>query len=350
MTRSFSRDARARVARVLAVAAAGALAIGVAPAAHAAAPAAEHSAGVPETQQCIADLSAGASTWTLTVDGVERTVEVYVPESALEGPATPHGLTALFALHGSGNTTDILLQLAELQDSADEQGAVLFVPQGSVPSGGGTWAWNVPGVTDAPEGTPDDEVFIAELASQAVENYCVDEGSIFATGYSGGGRMISAIACDQPGLFAAIAPVVGLRAGVPMQLPDGTWAPDTTTCSPEHGTPVVTFTGTVDPINPSDGGGAAYWQYSADAAVERWGEINGCTKARTTEPAETVSLTTYVGCKSGDVVQSYVIDGAGHTWPGGNAEMLTLYSSVLGPYSGAVDANAVMWDFFRAHA
>lgn len=44
---------------------------------------------------------------------------------------------------------------------------------------------------------------------------CVDDDRVFATGYSGGGRMSSALACELSDTIAAIAPVAGLRAGRP---------------------------------------------------------------------------------------------------------------------------------------
>lgn len=299
--------------------------------------------------RCVQGLTAGEQTWTGTVDGVARTAVVYVPESA-KAARSPHGLPAVVALHGSNNTPAMLLAISELEQSADAHGFVLIAPQGSVPGNPGTYAWNVPGVTTAPAGTPDDVRFLAALVASAARSYCLDTDEVFATGWSGGGRMISAVACQTPGLFAAIAPVVGLRAGVPVKASDGTWGPDPATCSPRRGTPVVTFTGTADPINPSGGGGAAYWQYGAQVALERWAQIDRCRVATARQTAPTVTRTTYLGCRGGNDVVSYVIDGAGHTWPGGNAAMLTGAAAVLGPYTDAVDANEVMWRFFRAHA
>ncbi len=279
-----------------------------------------------------------------TFEGAQRHVSVFMPEGA--DPAA-----AVFALHGSNNNVDLILGVSELQQTAAEEGFVLVVPQGSVPGNAdGLWAWNVPGVvTTAEVGTPtesaDDVNFLADLVDRVKTEGCVDD--VFATGYSGGGRMISATACERPGLFDAIAPVDGLRAGVPTEQSDGSWAPDPATCDPASGTPVLSFAGTADPINPYDGGGAGYWQYGVQTAVERWAAIDGCGEPSVDAPTAGVSVTTYADCAAGPVV-SYVIDGMGHTWPGRALETQAGYASVLGATTDLVDANAVMWDFFSA--
>ena len=48
-------------------------------------------------------------------------------------------------------------------------------------------------------------------------------------------------------------------------------------------------------------------------------------------------------------VELYSITGEGHEWPGGPPLPRSL-TTVLGPQSDAVDANAVMWAFFSAYA
>lgn len=293
---------------------------------------------------CSSHLTTGQQTITMTVDGVVRTVVLYVPASALKA-ADRGGAPVLIALHGSNNPGTIMLDIALLAQDADQRGDIVVVPQGSIAgSSAGTWSWNVPGVTAAPAGTPDDVHFLQVLTDKVVRDYCGKRTEVFATGWSGGGRMISAVACVKPGLFAAIAPVVGLRAGVPVQDAAGNWVPDKATCSPHRGTPVVTFTGTADPINPASGGGAAYWQYSAAQALDRWLQIDGC---RWSYSKTQGLVTTTVGVKCRQPVVSYLVEGMGHTWPGGNAAVLVPAESVLGPYSDAINANDAMWRFFR---
>jgi polyhydroxybutyrate depolymerase len=305
---------------------------------------AEAGAAPTPSAACSPTWEQGRTDLAYTFEGAERHASVFMPEGA-------HPAAAVFALHGSNNNIDLILSVSELEQTAAEEGFVLVVPQGSVPGNAdGLWAWNVPGVvTTAEVGTPtdsaDDVDFLADLVDRVKSEGCVDD--VFATGYSGGGRMISATACERPGLFDAIAPVDGLRAGVPEEQGDGGWAPDPATCDPASGTPVLSFAGTADPINPYDGGGAGYWQYGVQTAVERWASIDGCGEPSVDSPTPGVSVTTYADCAAGPVV-SYVIDGMGHTWPGRALEAQAGYASVLGATTDLVDANEVMWDFFSA--
>ncbi|WP_328842668.1 hypothetical protein [Streptomyces sp. NBC_00258] len=69
----------------------------------------------------------------------------------------------------------------------------------------------------------------------------------------------SQCACDHPDRLAAIAAVAGLRAGAPVMDADGTYVPDLAACRPGRGVPVLSFSGTADPVNPYAGGGEAYW-------------------------------------------------------------------------------------------
>ncbi len=75
--------------------------------------------------------------------------------------------------------------------------------------------------------------------------------------------------------------------------------------------------------------------------------INGCRSAYS---VTTGVVTRTVGTRCHEPVVSYLIDGMGHSWPGGNSAMLTAAASFLGPYSDAVSANDVMWRFFRSVA
>ena len=68
-------------------------------------------------------------------------------------------------------------------------------------------------------------------------------------------------------------------------------------------------------------------------------------RARRTHPdTATASPATQVA----PAAQRYALTGEGHEWPGGPA-MPSAITSALGPQSDAVSANALMWDFFRAH-
>lgn len=317
---------------VAAVGASGLIAVGLA------APAGAAAGAGPEMAAGSCSLEPGTNELTVTSGGIERRALVHVPADVKPG----HRLAVVFNLHGSGSNPEEQMARSGLAATADEQGFVVAAPQGGVGSGT-SWAWNVPHVTTAP-GAPDDQAFLGDLIDVLASTGCTDPARVYATGYSGGGRMISQFACDHPGRFAAIAPVAGLRAGAPLAA--DTSQPDTTTCDPATGVPVVTFHGTADIVNWYDGGGLfPYWGYSVASAVSRWAQINDCQQApTTTQLSEHVSTTSYRGCRANTDTVLYTVTGGGHTWPGSDPD---LYPAVLLPVTDEIDASTVMWDFFR---
>ena len=112
--------------------------------------------------------------------------------------------------------------------------------------------------------------------------------------------------------------------------------------------PVIAFHGTADTIDPFTGNGLGYWTYSVPAAAHLWASHDRCAASPQTAAGSGYRLTRYTGCAGGTQVELYALIGEGHEWPGGPA-MPKLITSVLGPQSDAVDANALMWAFFRAH-
>ncbi len=125
--------------------------------------------------------------------------------------------------------------------------------------------------------------------------------------------MTSWLGCVAADRFAAIAPVVGLRAGNP--LGSDRSRPDPATCHPARPVPVIAFAGDADTTNPIAGGGASYWSYSMHAAEQRWATINGCTAAPTTRwVAAKVYEERYTGCRGGADVVGRITVGGGHRW------------------------------------
>jgi polyhydroxybutyrate depolymerase len=66
-----------------------------------------------------------------------------------------------------------------------------------------------------------------------------------------------------------------------------------------------------------------------------------------TNPAEGARLVSY-DCPAGAEVEFYILEGAGHTWPG--SEFHVTMESVVGPTIMSIDATETMWAFFEAHA
>ena len=186
-----------------------------------------------------------------------------------------------------------------------------------------------------PAGAPDDVSFLQQLVTLLEQKYCVDMSRVYATGFSGGARMASQLGCDASTMFAAVAPVSGLRLPSP--------------CPSARAVPVISFHGTADPVDPFDGNGQAYWTYSVPVAATRWAAHDGCaSRPVVSAPDSGVTLTAYGHCTGGSAVELYAIAGEGHEWPGG-PQLPRSITRVLGPQSTAISANSTMWAFFVAH-
>ena len=287
---------------------------------------------------CTPTLPTGRSTVHLMSGGLDRLVVVYLPDRlARPGNRAP----AVLTLHGSQSSAVEQLDRSQLEGAADADGFVLAAPQGALPAPPG-YRWFVPYVT-GPTG-PDDEQFLIDVVDYLAGEACVDTRRVYATGYSGGGRMVSAFACDHPDRTAALIPVAGLRAGAPTSDGAGGYLPDLATCTPSRPVPVLAFAGTADPVNPFAGGGAPYWGYGYAAAAARWAVLNSCRPAPITRQiTEHVSTISYRACKANADVVLYVIEGGGHTWPGSTA----FWPPELGPVTTEIAANDIIWSFAR---
>ncbi len=247
-------------------------------------------------------------------------------------------LALVLNLHGSGSTASAQEAFSGMDTTADADHFIVAYPQALIPDGTG-YDWNIPGVPlysgkFPPASAPSDVAFLTTLVRDLAGRYCVDLSRVYATGISGGGRMASQLGCDASSVFAAIAPVSGLRYPSP--------------CPATRPVPVIAFHGTADTIDPFNGSGLGYWTYSVPAAAHMWSGHDDCSASRTTA-LRGYRLTRYTGCADGAQVELYALIGEGHEWPGGPA-MPKVITSVLGPQSDAVSANALMWAFFRAHA
>lgn len=101
--------------------------------------------------------------------------------------------------------------------------------------------------------------FVKDLIREISSKVAKDQKRIYATGYSGGARMSSRLACELSNVIAAIGPVAGLRC------PED--------CAPTHSVSIITFHGTADRTNP---------YFTAEDSVPCWVEKNGCNKTQMT--------------------------------------------------------------------
>ena len=297
--------------------------------------------------------ASGWQTVTVQSGGLSRTVPVYVPASA----AGRAGLPLVFDLHGSGGNGRQQALSSGLTVQADRHGFVVANPNGGIADPGNPerFYWHVPGVpliggVSMPANAPDDVQFFRDAIRQLEQTACVDSHRIYVTGFSGGARMASALACELSDRIAAAAPVSGLRAGVPKA---GDFnAADAKTCQPHRAISILTFHGMNDPTNRFAGDGTARWGYSVPMALERWAQLDGCQSKPSEEPVSThVTRVTYSGCRNSTQLILYRTDapvdhGGGHIWP---HPTTSARESASAAQVDQLDASELIWEFFSRH-
>jgi len=249
----------------------------------------------------------GVSSQQLMSGQRPRTYRLFVPP----GYDGHQRLPLVLDLHGSGGNAAGQARNSGLETlSATER----FIVATLEAEGG---RWNVP----VQSGRPDDVAYVSDVISDVAKRVCTDESRMYATGFSGGGRMTSLLACQLGSRLAAVAPVSGLRFPGP--------------CTGRP-IPVLTFHGLADPQNPYDGhaeGRGAEWLESVPDALASWAQHDACKgNAILDDPPGPLSTMRYEGCTGGTEVRMIRIDGLGHTWT-----------------KTEVDTTGVMWQFFKSH-
>ena len=255
----------------------------------------------------------GDETLVFTVGGIERSVMVHVPVTR------PYRAPLVFDLHGSGGTAVGQQQFSGLDPLADREGFIVAYGEAAIPLGGGH-QWHLPGqpLLDGPEPIdgPDDVAYIAAAIEEIDDEFWVDRDRVFATGFSGGARMASQLACDLEAIVA-VAPIGGVRFPGPCL---------------SRAVSVIAFHGLLDASNPFGGNGNPYWTYSVPVAMAGWGDQEGCAAPVVSSVAPTAELTDYPSCAGDAIVQLYTLAGEGHELP------------------RAIDAHQLAWDVFRTRS
>lgn len=292
---------------------------------------------------CGVTARAGLQEISFQSDGLQRHALVFVPPGYTAKTKVP----VVFDLHGSNSFPRAQLAQSAWPDVAAENGFIVVAPEGGLDGKlPDTHAWNVPGVT--PGGGPDDAEFLSEAIDQVKARYCVDDTRLFASGYSGGGRMLSQYICNGNRDFSAAGFVMSLRAGYPVQQ-RGKWLPDPKTCRPAQPVSIIAFWGAKDVTNPYAGGGKPYWQYGGQMALNRWAELDGCVGPEKVMKGLRVSSAQFDRCKGGTQILSYTIADQTHDWPsksiGFSSASLSTEKAKTGDADGVYAAKR-MWAFF----
>jgi polyhydroxybutyrate depolymerase len=241
-------------------------------------------------------------------NGTDRSYLYYAPDQlSADAPL-------VVVLHGFTSSAENIMNYSGLNTLARENGFAVAYPQGSTDQEGKTF-WNV-GYDFHAGITTDDVDYIVQLVRDLQDRYSLSAENTFLTGMSNGGDLCYLMACRQPEVFRAIAPVCGTM----MQ----SYFSD---CLAEKAPPMLTISSTADEITRYQGdpenkdGWGAY--VSVPAIIDYWASAipNGSLQTDTLpdrEPSDGsyVVREHYTGQVAGKELIFYRVVNGGHDWPG----------------------------------
>ncbi len=244
----------------------------------------------------------------------------------------------LLAFHGGGATGRSIPTLTHFNDIADRERFVVAYPDGYRRHWAATASMVVPGV--------DDVAFVSAMIDRITQDHSVDSGRVYCAGISNGGFFSQRLAMELPEKIRAIATVA---ATMPQEF--------ATVEAIKKPVSVMLIHGTEDPLVPFKGGrvqaGAKAAILSAKESAARWAGLNGCSTipnvsylSNRVEDGTRVRLENYARCNESAEVTMYVIEGGGHTWPGG---WQYFPERTIGRTSRNLDASEEIITFFKRH-
>ena len=271
---------------------------------------------------------------TFSNDVGSRTYKVYVP-SGYSGQSLP----VVIMLHGCTQNPDDFAAGTRMNEVAEEQTFLVAYPrQPQSANMQKCWNWFNAGDQQREGGEPS---LIAGIAMQVVAEFSADPTRVYVAGLSAGGAAAAIMAATYPDLFAAVGVHSGLACGAARDMPSafaamgggGTIRPR----GEGRTVPTIVFHGdadrTVNPVNSDHVIAQASQEAALTKKVTRGKTPAGMAYTRTVQfdPAD------------GEVLEQWVLHGAGHAWSGGSDS--GSYTDARGP-----DASREMIRFFLAHA
>jgi polyhydroxybutyrate depolymerase len=276
---------------------------------------------------------------TLNSDGRQRRYLLHYPPQFEAARAWP----LVLSFHGGNSNGRIQLEFTAMNETADREGFVVVYPFGTGERERLLF-WNAGNCCGyAQKHQVDDVSFVRTLLDRLKQDVNIDRDRVYATGMSNGAMMAYRLASEMADTFAAIAAVAGTMG--------------TETCRPLRPVSVLHFHGSNDEFVPVEGGVGrrsvtGTHHFSLAHSIRAWVDANGCPPLPVTESiasnhadGTTTVRSTYGPGRAGAEVVVYLIQGAGHTWPGRPPR-----PHYLGKTTYNINANDIIGNFFRRHA
>ena len=277
---------------------------------------------------------------TLSVEGRDRTYGVHVPN------AVPSPAPLLIAFHGRGQSGRTFRETTAFDALSDRNGFVVVYPDGYL----GSWNDGL-GNSPAEQSGIDDVSFVDALVERVCKQTGCRTDSVGIAGFSSGGVLCHRLALQMSDRVAAIAAVAGPMPALFASV------------TPSHAVSALLIRGTADRVAPFD---AAPWKgprgamirrilgptgrvLSAKETFARWCAIDGCDEISNSQtiPATWRDRTSVkricANGHGGTTVETWIVHGGGHTWPGGPRRIS------LGRTTSHFGASEVIWEFVRDH-
>ena len=160
------------------------------------------------------------------------------------------------------------------------------------------------------DGSGTDAGFVSAVLTQVEGAYCVDEGRVFAAGFSAGAAFSIVYACSHRDRIAAVATVA-------VEFVLGCTAP----------LGILAFHGTADPEIPYQDGAIGrslpgVKVTGTEQNMAAWARLDRCHPVATTaRVGSQVVHQVWHGCALGSPVELYTVLGGSHTWPGADPRL-----------------------------
>ncbi|MBM9500011.1 prolyl oligopeptidase family serine peptidase [Leptospira sp. 201903071] len=270
----------------------------------------------------------------ITVDGMERTYWIHLPEK--KNSATEK-LPLVFGLHGRLGSGKNIMEDSKLNRISDREGFIVVYPDGIDRS----WA-DGRGATPADKQKINDVHFLEKLIDHISESHPIAKDKVFIFGHSNGGFMTQRILIERTKLF---------RAGVSVSSQISEFV--LRNFEPSSNISVAFINGTKDFTVPYYGGyvrdGGEI--LSVEDSVNRWLQWNSCViqpeikKKDDMDDGTSVEIYSYNQCKGNTSVRLYKIVDGGHNWPGVNRKVPFIK---MGNPTYELDPAEEIWAFFKS--
>lgn len=265
----------------------------------------------------------------LSSGGRDRSYRLFRP-GAIE-PGTPAPLVVV--LHGGYGSAGQAEQAYGWDELADRHGFLVAYADGVGRSWNAGWCCGPAHLHDV-----DDVGFVGELIADISAGDGVDPRRVFAAGVSNGAMLAYRIACESPGLLAAIGAVAG-----------------TMVCECPRPGPV-----SVLHIHGLEDRNVPYWggvgpkaadrrqRPSVPSVIQFWRTGGGCGRPTVVEEGQ-IRRESALGT-GGIEVCLVTLAGVGHVWPGSRPPSSRVAAMLnLDAPSNVIDATEELWSFFAAH-